>query len=379
MARGRSWWLRCHGCGRRAESFGYVCPACGAPLVAELAEPTDPGPAGGPGLWRRAALLPHTDHRVSLGEADTPTVPLPGEWLSGGPGTGTLVAKLEMLNPTLSFKDRAMALAASYALDRGVRGLAVASTGNAAVSASAYAAAAGLECAVVVGTGSHADAKIAACRRLGARVEVVDGDYSAAYAHAAAMESDDWMNVSTTYRNPLLAEAYRTIAAELLDELGVVPGAVVVAIGAGPLLWGIQRGFEDVRRLAGGDRLPALVGVQAARVAPIARRWAARYGGRVPDDGDGATVATAIADPLRGYEVHAELTIEAVERGGGTVLAVTEAQIAQAEALLVGHGLWTEVSSAVAVAAVRHHPIPGADRGPVVVVLTGHGAKDARA
>ncbi|MDN4612939.1 pyridoxal-phosphate dependent enzyme [Leifsonia sp. F6_8S_P_1B] len=352
--------------------FRYACPRCGGVVVVEAqplaAEP--PVDRSAPGVWRRAALLPRVTAHVSLGEGETP--------LLDGPDGVRL--KVESANPTLSFKDRAMALAVSFALDGGYAGLVVASTGNAAASASAYAARAGLRCRVIVGSESNAAAKLRACRAYGAEVTEVTGDYSAAYAEALALEGEGWLNVSTTFRNPVPGEAYRGVAFELVEQLGRVPAVVCVPIGAGPLLRGIERGFADLQALRGGA-VPRLIGVQAQAVSPIVRAWEAS-----PEDpaiwrstlGDAGarwhtTSATAIADALRGYERQGELTLEAIRATGGAAVAVDEEGIADATRRLRADGLWVEPSSAIALVAAEWE----AERadGPVVAVLTGHGIK----
>ncbi|MCR2800224.1 pyridoxal-phosphate dependent enzyme [Microbacterium sp. zg-Y818] len=378
----------CALCGDSDEAFRYDCPSCGGAIVldanqvtaAELKQ-TAPGTRG---PWRFPALLPCTETRISLGEGDTPLVALPVT----DAGERPVFAKLESLNPSLSFKDRAMALGASAAVGLGMDGLVVASTGNAAVSASMYAAAAGLSCVVLVGSESNATKKLDACRVLGADVREIEGDYSAAYAHAKILEGAGWMNVSTTYRNPILAEGYRSLAFELIEQLGRAPSAVIVPIGAGPLLRGIERGFADAVAVGRVGRPPALIGVQAARVAPIHAAWQRRHGPRTATASSerGPTLATAIADRLVGYESHGDLTIAAVERTGGEIVAVEEPEIARATRQLAAIGVWVEPSAATALAALRKVTLPKSARradvsdepaaaGPVVLILTGHGAK----
>ncbi|MGJ4844731.1 pyridoxal-phosphate dependent enzyme [Leifsonia sp. Le1] len=330
--------------------------------------------ASAPGIWRRAALFPPVTARVSLGEGETPLLDWPGS-------DGRVLLKLEGANPTLSFKDRAMALAASFAVDGGYEGMVVASTGNAAASASAYAARAGLRCRVIVGSESNAAAKLRACRAYGAEVTEVAGDYSAAYAAALAAEGDGWLNVSTTFRNPVPAEAYRGVAFELTEQLGGVPEAVCIPIGAGPLLRGIERGFSDVTAARGGGVAPRLIGVQARAVSPIVAAWEASADS--PSAWEAAltthrtdwqqTAATAIADPLRGYERQGMLTLSAIRATRGSAIALDEREITEATTRLRTAGLWVEPSSAIALVAAER-AARTAD-GPVVAVLTGHGIK----
>jgi threonine synthase len=376
----RDYRVRCTGCAASAAYPAYRCDRCGAPLVLDLAPPGagDHRPSPGSGAWRHAGLLPRTRHAVSLGEGGTPLVPL-------AVGQSNVYAKLESLNPSLSFKDRAMALAASTALDLGLDGLVLASSGNAAVSAATYAAAAGLRCRIFCATGSNAQAKLNVARAHGACVELVEGHYSDAYASAAAAEQGGWLNVTTTYRNPLLAEAYRPVAAELVEQLGDVPDVVVVPVGAGPLLYGVLRGFEDLRAAGVTSVVPRMVGVQAAACAPLVRAW------RSPDwraalaepVAVGPTAAAAIADALRGYADEGLLTLSAVRDSGGTIVEVDEARIAAAVADLARRGLLVEPAAATALAALDDPAVSrltgSRTTTRVVLMLTGHGAKEPAA
>jgi len=358
-----------------AESFHYECPVCGGVVVVDAA-PLTSAPESettATGIWRRSGLFPATTARVSLGEGETPLI----DW---APSEGRVFLKVESANPTLSFKDRAMALAASFAVDGGFDGMVVASTGNAAASASAYAARAGLGCRVIVGSESNASTKLRACLAYGADVEEVAGDYSAAYGEALSAERDGWLNVSTTFRNPVPAEAYRAVAFELAEQLGDAPDTVCIPIGAGPLLRGIERGFSDLSDVSGSET-PRLIGVQARAVSPIATAWQAS-----PDSPSGweasllrdhpawqSTSATAIADPLRGYERQGMLTLASIAASNGSAVAVGEDDIADATARLRSAGIWVEPSSAIALVAAERAARTA--QGPVVAVLTGHGIK----
>lgn len=378
----RDYAVRCAECHAAAALPSYRCTSCGGPLVVEPAALLPGGLSDVPpghGIWRYSAVLPRTTHAVSLGEAGTPLIPLVVD--GGGDSTWRVHGKLESLNPTLSFKDRGMALAASVALDLGLPGLMLASTGNAAVSAAAYAAAAGLPCRVFCGTDSRASLKLAAAAAHGAQVELVNGDYSAAYAKAVTQESGGWFNVTTTYRNPLLAEAYRGMAVEIRHQLGHVPDVVVVPIGAGPLLRALLGGFRDLVAAGVDERVPRLVGVQAEACAPLARAWrSADWRASLTEPSPvGRTVAGAIADSLRGYEREGLLTLAAVRESAGTVIAIGEDRIISTTQELARRGLLVEPAAAAAVAALSAPTL--ADLVPegasVIVVLTGHGAKEA--
>lgn len=374
----REYTIACSECNSLASYPAYRCEACGGPLVAHLSDIVEDRRPPPIGVWRRRGMLPKCRHAVTLGEGDTPLVPLR---LPNERHGYRIYAKLESLNPTLSFKDRAMALASSIALDLGMQGLVLASSGNAAVSAAAYAAAAGLDCTVYCGVASRAGTKLAAARAHGATVHSVEGDYSAAYSAASNAERTDWLNVTTTYRNPLLSEAYRPMAFEIVEQLGSVPDGVVVPIGAGPLLRGLLGGFTDLVRAGLADRVPRLVGVQAAACSPLARAWASGDWQTSLNEAIkvARTSAAAIADSLRGYEREGLLTLQAVRRCDGHVVAVDERAIQDSRTLLAARcGLLVEPASATAIAAIAHPSLAGVfDRGATIVaILTGHGSTE---
>jgi len=374
--------LRCASCGHvTAGGATPRCPACGGRLEVERGPlPASYAPDDtARGIFRHAALLPSTppDARVTLDEGATPLVPVPSAGAEAGvPG---LLAKDESRSPTGTFKDRAMALAATVARAEGAPGIVCASTGNAGASAAAYGARAGLEVVILVPVGTPA-AKLAQAAICGARVVAVRGTYSDAWALAAAVSaSSGWLNATTTFTCPYVVEGTRTVAYELHDDVGV-PDWVAVPIGAGPLLVGIAAGFADLRALGVGDRAPRLLALQPVGCAPIVRAFEEGLPTR-PWEGP-KTVASGLADPLAGYPEEGDVTIAAVVASGGAAIAVPEAEIlAAVRTLARREGLFQEPSGAIAlagVAAARDRGLIGAD-DTVVACLTGTGLKDPHA
>lgn len=369
----RDYTAACTICGAAAPRTGYQCLSCAGPLLLHLEPVAQPSAqrADAPGLWRRRNLLPKTAAAITLGEAQTPLLDL---GVLPDANDAQCWAKAEYLNPTLSFKDRAMALGVSHARDAGAERIVLASTGNAAVSAAAYSAAAGLPCSIFCADGSHAARQLAVAKELGAQITVVHGDYSDAYA---AAESPATANLTTTYRNPILAEAYRTISAEIVQDLGDAPNVVVVPVGAGPLVHGLAGGFHDACTLGEATRMPRLVGVQAAACAPLATAWGSDDWATAPRRPVQVrpTAATAIADSLRGYEDQGLITLAAVRRTHGAVIAVTEDAISNAQDQLRQQGILVEPASATTLAALAVMMATGlvSHDARVVLILTGHG------
>ncbi len=366
--------LACHRCSWRGEiSNLYACPVCGSSLLVAYAGTYEP-PNGvvDEGVWRYRRFLPVSANSepVTLGEGATPTLQARRLDPSGG-----LRLKNETVNPTGSFKDRPVAVAATVARELGLSGLVCASTGNTAVAVAAYAARAGFPAACVVPEATPA-AKTAQIGAVGARIVRVRGNYSDAYALAArAAENYGWANLTSTYINPYMLEGDKTVAYEIFEQLGErVPNWVVVPAGAGPLLAAIHKGFEEL-----GVSGPRIVAAQAAGCAPVVRAFESGAQEVSEWEHPVETAASSIADPLIGYPEDGTRTLSVVRHSGGTAIAVSEEETREAAIDLArSEGLLVEPGAAVAVAAYRklaaQAVISTGERA--VVVLTGHGLKD---
>ena len=99
----------------------------------------------------------------------------------------------------------------------------------------------------------------------------VKGVYSNSYKLALeASNKFNWANLTSTYLNPYTLEGDKTVAFELFSQMaGEVPDYIFVPIGAGPLLYGIFKGFEELNILGLCSKIPAMVGVQAENCSPI--------------------------------------------------------------------------------------------------------------
>ncbi|HXU25578.1 MAG TPA: pyridoxal-phosphate dependent enzyme, partial [Tepidiformaceae bacterium] len=132
--------------------------------------------------WGEFLPLTAATPRISLGEGDTPLVR--AEQLAALCGLDELWFKLEMCNPTGSFKDRGMVVAVAKALEDGARAIMCASTGNTSASAAAYAARCGIDCFVLVPGGKVAAGKLAQAVAFGAQIIEVDGNFDDALSAA---------------------------------------------------------------------------------------------------------------------------------------------------------------------------------------------------
>jgi threonine synthase len=367
--------LACHRCSWRGEiSNLYACPACGSSLSVAYAGTYEVSDGmDDEGIWRYRSFLPVTSEPVTLGEGDTPLLKARRLDPSGG-----LLLKNETVNPTGSFKDRPVAVAATVARELGLSGLLCASTGNTGVAVAAYAARAGLPAVCVVPETTPA-AKMLQIEAVGARIVRVRGNYSDAYKLArAAAENYGWANLTSTYVNPYMLEGDKTIAFELCEQLGgKVPDWVLVPVGAGPLLAAIYKGFEEM-----GVSGPQMVAAQAAGCAPVVRAF--ESGAKEVHEWEHSveTAASSIADPLRGYPEDGTRTLSVVSASGGKALVASEEETRKATIELArSEGLLVEPGAAVAVAAHRKLANQKMIREgeTAVIVLTGHGLKDPAA
>ena len=374
--------LRCVACGEQpARSIEYRCPACGDVLEVDFEPTCGQWDALGPddSLWRYGRRLGMGEAEpVTLGEGMTPLLEA-SPALAGERFQGTLLLKDETRNPTGSFKDRLISVAATRAIEEGYRAIVCASTGNAGASAAAYAARAGIDCVICVPQ-STTRAKLAQIDAYGPTLLAVKGTYSASWAVADALtRSGSFANVTTTYQNPHGVAALRTVAYELLDAMsGQVPDAVFVPTGSGPLVRGVQWGYAQALALGLIESVPAVVAVQAAGCAPIVRAYDAQDEVVRPWE-ECETAAAGIADPLVGYAQDGTHTLASVRASGGWAVAVSDDEIRSAAVDLgTGVGVLAEMAGAAGLAGLRASMRQGrlSPDATAVVLVTGSGLKD---
>ena len=360
----------------------FVCDRCFGPLRATYdyerarATLTRDAIAGRPRtLWRYAELLPVEDVPTDgLSVGLSPLIAAPR--LAGRLGLERLWIKDDSRNPTLSFKDRVVAVAAQRARDFGFHTLACASTGNLSAAVAAAAAALGLRGVVFVPADLE-PAKIAQAAALGATVVRVDGPYDAVNRLCLELtdELDGWAVVNVNLR-PFYVEGSKTIAFEIAEQLGWrAPDAVVAPIASGSLYTKIARGFEEL--VAIGlieEHAIRFIGGQAAGCGPVASAYAAGATEITPVDRPDTIVRSlAIGSPADGVP-----SLELARGSGGSIEGISdEAVVAAIRDLAETEGILTETAGGVTVAALRK-AIERGVIGPedeVVLVISGNGLK----
>ena len=368
--------LECPECHQHlpADRIQTVCDRCDSPLFArydlnDLARRITPldisrRPSG---LWRWTELLPVEDdrYRLTLGEGDTPLLPVPR--LAASLRLEHLYLKDEGVNPTGSFKARGMAVALSRAAELGIRDVVVPTAGNAGGAMAAYAARGGLQARVILPADAHPAFRVEA-ERAGARVQAVDGLIDRAGQEAARKARDQGAFNMATLREPYRVEGKKTMGFELAEAFGwEVPEAIVYPAGGGTGLIGLAKAFDELEGLGwAGARRPRLYAVQAEGCAPVVQAMETRAE-RIEAWPDASTRAEGLRVP-RPYADRAVL--RAVRQSGGAAVAVGEEELVEAAAEVARlEGILPCLEGGAAVAGLRRLARAGAVRPEERIVV----------
>ena len=386
--------LRCTICGAEYEvgQVEYICPKHGDDGILDVVydyrlagRRISPDRLAGDraaSIWRYLPLLPvQADQTRQLVQGTvldsvgwTPLYPAPR--LAAQLGLQHLWIKDDGREPTASFKDRASAIAIAKTRELGYEVVTTASTGNAAAALSGLCAAID-QANVIFVPRTAPQAKIAQLLVYGARVLLVNGTYDDAFELCLqAAPAFGWYNRNTAY-NPYMSEGKKTVAFEVCEQLGwSAPDVVFVPVGDGCIIGGVHKGFKDLLALGWIDRMPRIMGVQAAGSSPLVDAWERGLEGWEMEPVQAHSVADSIVAGLPRDRIKA---LRAVRESGGSFIRVDdEAIIAAIPALAQGCGVFAEPAAAAAYAGL----LQAVDRGlvsaeeRVVVLATGSGLKD---
>ena len=332
--------------------------------------------AGPRSLWRYEALLPTSAPADAAGGPGwTPLVSAPR--LAEALGIGEVYLKLDHTNPTHSFKDRVVAVAAAKAAELGADTLACASTGNLGNAVAARAAATGMR-SVVLYPDTVEPEKLLATAVYGGEMYAVRGTYDDCSRLVVELAGElDWAFVNVNLR-AYYAEGSKTLAFEIVEQLGwELPDAVVAPVASGSLLTKLWQGFEQFGRLGLVDgKSPRIYGGQAEGCAPVAHAFADE---RPVSPVRPATIAHSLAI---GAPADGDLAIATARTSGGAIYAVPEDRIGANMSLLAGAtGVFGETAAGVTIGALAAAAAAGAiGRGDrVVALVTGTGLKTPQA
>ena len=378
--------LACRECGAKyPTSPVHVCDRCFGPLEVQydydlIAERVSrESIARGPdNIWRYRDLLPldgegDVDWRVGW----TPLVR--ATRLGKALGLSNLWIKNDAVNPTYSFKDRVVAVAAAKAREFGFDTFACASTGNLASAVAAAGVRLGLRTYVFLPADTEPE-KFVNAQVYGANVIAVNGTYDDVNRLCSELaDQKGWAFCNINVR-PYYSEGSKTLAFEVAEQLGwEVPDHVVVPIASGAQLVKITKGFGELAQIGlTSGKLPRVSGAQASGCNPVAnaysRGWDAIKPVRRPD-----TIAKslAIGNPADGYYV-----LKIVRETGGAIDEATDAEITHGVRLLAEtEGIFAETAAGVTIAVLKKLAASGIVKRDerVVAYVTGNGLKTPQA
>src|SRR5438874_4801532 len=379
--------LRCRECGRAypLEPL-HVCEFCFGPL--EVAydyeamhrtvtrESIERGP---PSLWRYADLLPvSAEHAVDINAGFTPLVRARnlGEHL----GLKNLYIKNDCANPTWSFKDRVVTVAATKAKEFGFDTLACASTGNLANSVAAHAAAAGLKSYVFIPSDVERG-KIVGSSIYGATLVAVDGNYDDVNRLCSELaDKYPWAFVNINMR-PYYAEGSKTLGYEVAEQLGWrAPEHVVAPMASGSLYVKIWKGLQELAKLWLIDSVQTkMSGAQARGCSPIVTAYEEGTLNVRPVRPKTIAKSLAIGNPADGYYA---LKVMDGEQSGGHGVASDDEEIVEGIKLLAeSEGIFAETAGGVVIAGLKKLAEAGhiAPDELTVAYITGAGLKTQEA
>lgn len=379
--------LKCRECGREYPKEPlHVCEFCFGPLEVEydygvikdllsrekiLSRPTN--------LWRYRELLPvDGEPGDGLSSGFTPLVRTTN--LAKELGVEELYIKDDSVNhPTLSFKDRVVAVALSKAREFGFDTVACASTGNLANSVAAQSAVAGFARYIFIPADLEAG-KVVSSLIYSPNLIGVKGNYDQVNRLCSEIAAKyGWAFVNINIR-PFYAEGSKTMAYEIAEQLGwQLPDHIVVPAAGGSLITKIHKGFHEFKKigLIEDERHPKIYVAQAEGCCPIVTA--------VKEDTDfikpvvPKTIAKslAIGNPADGYYAY-----KTVKETGGFGESATDDEIVEAIKLLARtEGIFTETAGGVTLAAARklieQGRIPRDES--IVICITGNGLKTQEA
>ena len=388
--------LRCIGCGRIALPDRFRCETCRDLLEIiypgwEEAGPSglDAGslktlwhnrktsldPADQSGVWRFREILPEirAEQIITIREGNTPIYELPRSAKSAG--IKYLSAKHQGMNPTGSFKDTGMTVAASFARQAGYRWVACASTGNTSASMAAYAARGVLHSLVLIPDGKISWGKLSQSLDYGAITCQLKTDFDGCVR--VLNEVVERMPVYLLNSvNPYRVEGQKTLAFELLEQLEwdppdhiIVPGGNLANSSA------IGKALREMKQHKFISRIPKVSVIQAEGANPLVRTIRETGGEKlIPVHADTMATAIRIGNPASWKKA-----LRVIRETGGTVEQATEVEIALAKAEIGAEGVGCEPASAVTLAGLKKLVKQGFvnSNERVVLVLTGHVLKDA--
>ncbi len=383
--------LRCTVCHQvyQPGKVEYFCPTCGpvgtldvlydyATLSAVLDRDTLSA-SREPSMWRYRDLVPlATDTLVPpLRVGYTPLLAAPR--VADVLNLQQVWVKDDGQNPTASLKDRASAMVVARAIQNDVHIVSTASTGNAAAALAGIGASVPDMRTIIFVPATAPEAKIAQLLVYGAQVLLVEASYDVAFDLCLELSQSEGWYCRNTGINPFTTEGKKTVAYEIAEQLNwQVPDVVIVSVGDGSIIGGVHKGFWELQQLGWIERIPRLIGVQAAGSSALVHAWEHDLEAVDMQPRSADTIADSISAGLPRDRAKA---LRAVRQTNGSFLTVTDAEIVAAIPQLAQlTGVFAEPAAAAVYAGVQRavqSKLIDADE-EIVLLLTGNGLKDVK-
>ncbi|MDO8688710.1 MAG: threonine synthase [Dehalococcoidia bacterium] len=349
--------LRCRECGREfPQEPIFFCEYCFGPLEVNYdyesmakAVSRESIEGGEPTMWRYKELLPvDGTGSMDFGVGFTPLIRTDN--LAKALGMKDLYLKNDCVNPTYSFKDRVVSVAATKAIEFGFDTLACASTGNLACSVAAHAAKAGLRSYVFVPSDLEFG-KIAGAAVYEPVVVAVDGNYDEVNRLCSELADQyPWAFVNINMR-PYYSEGSKTLGYEVAEQLGWrAPAQAVVPVASGSLFTKIIKGLNELAKLGLIDEVHTRMFVsQAEGCCPIVTAFERHTLNIQPVKPKTIAKSLAIGNPADGY-----YALRAIKETEGGAAAVSDQEIIDGIKLLAQtEGVYAETAGGVTVACLK--------------------------
>ncbi len=378
--------LICRECGKEYPTKAiHVCEMCFGPLEVKYnydeikktisRKKIQDGPHS---MWRYLDLLPVEGiNFVGPHAGFTPLVRAKN--LGAYLGLDELYIKNDTVNhPTLSFKDRVVAVALTRARELGFETVACASTGNLANSVSAHAASANLHCYVFI-PGDLEAAKVLGNLIYKPHVVEVDGNYDDVNRLCSEIAGEHgWAFVNINIR-PYYAEGSKTLAFETVEQLGWrTPDQVVIPMASGSLLTKIWKGLHEMKTVGLTDHVRTKInGAQAEGCSPISTAFKAARDFFKPVKPKTIAKSLAIGNPADGY-----YALKATAESKGAMDMVTDDEVVENIKLLAQtEGIFAETAGGVTIGVLKKLVKQGIIKKHEVTVayITGNGLKTQEA
>jgi threonine synthase len=328
-------------------------------------------------IWRLEELLPILDSSAAarVGEYAGFTPLIKADRLGAELGLRQLYVKDDSTSrPSLSYKDRVVSMAVARLLELGREEIGCVSTGNVGTAVAALAAKAGVE-AYVFYPNRLEMTKARACRALGAKVCQVEGNYDEANRRCREVAKLSGLEFANITLRPFYAEGAKTVAYEIVEQLGwQAPEHIVTAVAGGTLSSRIHKGLQELELVGLAETGHTKLHIaQPEGCAPIADAILQHDTQIHPCEPTTKAHSLAIGKPGDGG-----LVIDAVEGRGGTAGMVSDEQIfAGIDLLASTEGILTEPAGGTTIAVLKELAAAGRfDPDDVVVaMITGNGLK----